>query len=299
VGCVSWCFRGLEAGADPAEAIRTMGELGCETTSLILNAREDIGSFWTDARIAQIRTLLESSPVTVCQFVLSARCGGAHEHGPGRAPSEPGVLRGGVPDRPAPGRAHRGHRGALAWIAEPARRGLPAAALGPAKPRPGAKFRMETALGFDWERVWTLWVETVRECLKRAGRRGLRLSMEHHAHTMVPDSASFLRLWDAVREQGLGCSLDTGWIPAQSEYAPVATHKIGRRLMRVDARDIDGPMRAFVHVGEGVMDFEGVARALKAVGFRGGITLEQDKIPGDMRASVKRFVAMMKGCLHA
>ena len=67
--------------------------------------------------------------------------------------------------------------------------------------------------------------------------------------------------------------------------------------MNVHARDIDGLMRNFVHVGEGVMDFQAIAEALKAVGFRGFLSIEQDKHPGDMKATCRRYLELMKECL--
>jgi sugar phosphate isomerase/epimerase len=111
---------------------------------------------------------------------------------------------------------------------------------------------------------------------------------------MVPDTASFLRLWDAVHDPALGYNLDTGWTMSQREYPPVAIHKIGQRLMNVHVRDIDGLMRKFVHVGDGVMDFKAIADAVKATGFNGFLSIEQDKHPGDMKATCKRYLSMMK-----
>ena len=68
--------------------------------------------------------------------------------------------------------------------------------------------------------------------------------------------------------------------------------------MNVHVRDIDGLMRRFVHVGRGVMDFKAIAEALRAVGFQGFVSLEQDGQPGDppgaMQATCKRYLAMMK-----
>jgi sugar phosphate isomerase/epimerase len=74
----------------------------------------------------------------------------------------------------------------------------------------------------------------------------------------------------------------------------VAIHKVRNHLMNLHARDIDGLMREFVHVGEGVMDFQAVAETLKAIGFQGILSIEQDKHPGDMKATCKRYLSMMK-----
>ncbi len=59
-------------------------------------------------------------------------------------------------------------------------------------------------------------------------------------------------------------------------------------------RDIDGLMRSFVHVGDGVMDFSGIAAALKAVGFSGFLSIEQDKHPGDMKETCRRYLEIMR-----
>jgi sugar phosphate isomerase/epimerase len=63
-------------------------------------------------------------------------------------------------------------------------------------------------------------------------------------------------------------------------------------------RDIDGQMRSFVPVDEGVMDFQGIADALKQIGFRGFLSLEQDRHQGmDMKKVCSRYLEVMKQCL--
>ena len=75
-------------------------------------------------------------------------------------------------------------------------------------------------------------------------------------------------------------------------------YKAGKHLINVHMRDIDGLMRRFVHIGQGVMDLKAIAEALKAVGFQGFLSLEQDGQPGDqpgaIQATCKRYLAMMK-----
>jgi len=111
---------------------------------------------------------------------------------------------------------------------------------------------------------------------------------------MIHDATAFLRLWDAVRDPALGYNLDVGWTMSQREYPPVAIQKVKNQLMNLHMRDIDGLMREFVHVGEGVMDFKAIAEELKAIGFQGYLSIEQDKLPGDMKATCKRYLETMK-----
>ena len=89
-------------------------------------------------------------------------------------------------------------------------------------------------------------------------------------------------------------ALDTGWTLLQREYPPLAIHKVKNHLMNLHVRDIDGMMRSFVHIGQGVMDFEAVAEALEAVHFTGFLSIEQDKHPGDMEATCRRYLQMMR-----
>jgi sugar phosphate isomerase/epimerase len=42
------------------------------------------------------------------------------------------------------------------------------------------------------------------------------------------------------------------------------------------------------------MDFQAVATALMQIGFNGFLSIEQDKHPGDMKATCKRYLQMLK-----
>lgn len=295
VGCVSWCFHSFDAGASPEAAIEIIGKIGFEGLDLILLAREDIPGFWTDAKIGQIRKQLERNRLQVAQFVLfQPVVEGLTSTDPDERKRnldhfEAGCRIGKKLDAPiinivAP------------WAREVQRPGggyLPRFYELP-NAKPGEKFRVEVAPGFDWDRLWSLYAETTKACLERVKAHGMKLSIEHHTHTMIPEAASFLRLWDAIRDPALGYNLDTGWTMAQREFPPVAIHKVKDRLMNVHARDIDGLMRAFIHVGEGVMDFQGIAEAVKRIGFSGFLSIEQDPYPGDMEATCRRYLSMMK-----
>ena len=55
VGCLSWCFHGLGPAADPEPAIDIIGEMGFDGIELIVTARKDLQTFWTDARIDRLK----------------------------------------------------------------------------------------------------------------------------------------------------------------------------------------------------------------------------------------------------
>jgi sugar phosphate isomerase/epimerase len=298
VGCTSWCFHSFAGGSDPEEAIDVIGEIGFEGIDLILLARDDIQSFWTEERISRIKRQLDRHKLEVAQFVIfqpvieGLTSTDAEVRQRNLDYFEDGCRIGSTFGAPilnivAP------------WPRELSRPGggyLPRYYdLSGAKP--GEKFHIDIVPGFDWERLWETYVESTKACLERVKAHGMKLSIEHHTHTMIHDATAFLRLWGAIRDPALGYNMDVGWTLSQREYPPVAIQKVKTHLMNLHMRDIDGLMREFVHVGDGVMDFEAIVEALKAIGFQGFLSIEQDKLPGDMKATCKRYLEMMKGYL--
>ena len=158
----------------------------------------------------------------------------------------------------------------------------------------GEKFHIDIAPGYDFDELWRLFIETIKACLERAQALGMKFSLENHTHTMLPVVDSFLRLSDAIPDPALGCNLDCGWAMNQREYPPVAIHKLNRRLMNLHLRDIDPRMRDYVAIGQGVMDFKAIADAVKAMGFTGFLSLEQDGSSEDMKVTCRRYISMMK-----
>ncbi|MBT3269715.1 sugar phosphate isomerase/epimerase [Candidatus Poribacteria bacterium] len=297
VGCLSWCFHPFSPGADPSEAIDIIGELGFDGVELILLAREDVNGYWTDARVDTLRRQLDGHGLEAAQFVLfqPVVAGLASADRDERAESlryfEEGCRIGRMFDAPiinivAPWPVAM--RGPVDYL--PRYYDLPDAAA-------DEKFHIGIADGFDWDEVWAAYIEATTACLDCAKSYGMRFTIEHHTHTMIPDATSFLRLWDAVGDPDLGYNMDVGWTLSQREYPPLAVHKTKSQLMNVHMRDIDGLMRSFVHVGEGVMDFAAVVDTLRDIGYRGYVSLEQDKHEGDMRATCARYLALMRECL--
>jgi len=300
ISSVSWNFHNLGAGnTRPDQAIEQIGELGFEGIELILTGRAEIAAYWTDATIDRIRKRLDHFKLQVAQFALFQP---AVEELTSRSADE----RAKAIDRFEAGCRIAAKLGApIVNIVAPWARELSAPGGGylpryydVADAAPGVKFHIAIAPGYDWEQLWSTFVDTIKGCLERAKAHGLRFSIENHTHTMMSETNAFLRLWDAIRDPALGINLDAGWIALEREYPPVSIYKTNKHLMNVHARDIDGLMRRFVHIGQGVMDFAAIAEALKAVGFRGFISLEQDGQPGDppgaMQATCKRYLAMMK-----
>jgi sugar phosphate isomerase/epimerase len=295
VGALSWCFHSFSAGADPTEALDILGKIGFEGTEMIINARKDITDFWTDAKIDAIKKRLDANKLALAQFVLfqpvveGLTSLKADERNRNLDYFEAGCKIGKKLGAP------------MINIVSPWARELHAPDDG-YLPRyyetsGNEKFHINIDPSFDWDAVWANYIEVTKQCLQRTKAHGLKFTLEHHTHTIVPDAVSFLRLWDAIGDSDLGFNMDVGWTLLQREYPPVAIHKVGKKLMNLHMRDIDPKMRQFVHVGTGAMDFAAIIEALKATGFDGFVDIEQDKFPGDMMETCKRYLQIMKDCI--
>ena len=280
VGCLSWCFHDFSPGVDPEPAIDIIGELGFDGVELIVTASRDLNGFWTNDRVDRYKQKLEKNKLQVSQFVLFQ-------------PVVEGLSSTNTSEREqaldhfeAGCRIGQRINARLINIVAPWAREL----KGPSDylprdyeipdPKPGEKFHIDIAEGFDFDRVWAQYVETTRACLARAKAHGLKFSIEQHTHTLVPEAASFRRLWDEIRDPALGYNLDAGWTQLQREYPPVAIYKVRNQLLNLHMRDIDGLMRQFPHAGQGVMDYKGIVDALKAIHLTALLRSSRTSIPG-------------------
>ena len=296
VGCLSWCFHGLGPAADPEPAIDIIGEMGFDGIELIVTARKDLQTFWTDTRIDRLKQKLDRHKLRVSQFAMFQPVV------EGLSSTQRDVRDQALDYFEGGCRIARKFESPLINIVAPWALEL----KGPTSylpryyevdnPKPGQKFHIDIAAEFDWDRVWNGFVETARACLARAKAQGLKFSIENHTHTLIPEVASFLRLADAIHDPDLGCNLDVGWALLQKEYPPVAIHKLKGRLLNLHMRDIDGKMRQFPPIGDGVMDSQAIVATLKQVGFSGFASLEQDTHPGDpdIRVICRRYLKMMR-----
>jgi sugar phosphate isomerase/epimerase len=298
LGSVSWNFHSLRPGSTPEEAIDIIGGLGFEGIELIICARDDIRNYWTDPKLDELKKQLAKWKLVVSQFVLfQPVVEGLTSLKPDERQQsldyfETGCRIGRKLDAPlinivAPWARELGQgQGYIPRYYEIA------------KPRADQKYRINIAPQFNYDEVWQQWVGTVKALVERAKANGLRFSLEHHTHCLIEDANAFLRLCDAVRDPALGYNLDAGWTLLQREYPPVAIHKVGPRLFNMHLRDIDGTMRSFAPAGAGVMDFQGIADALKQIHFRGFLSLEQDGQEGmDMKTVCARYLELMRKCL--
>src|SRR5262245_46917307 len=295
IGCLSWNFHSFDPGADCEKAIDIIGEMGFEGIELIINHPKDIKDYWTDERVARIKKKLDKYKLQVSQFVLFQPVVG------GLSSLKADIRDQNLDNFSAGCKIAKKLEAPFINFVAPWSFDL----KGPhgylpryydiPKPKEAEKFHIDIAANFDWNQTWNTFTQTIKSCVQRAKDHGLKLTIEHHTHTLVPETAAFLRLWESVRDPALGYTLDTGWTLLQREYPPLAMHKIKDHLLNIQVRDIDGMMRRFIPVGDGVMDIKAVVETAKRIGYSGFLSIEQDGGSGfDMKEVCKRYLQMMR-----
>ena len=295
VGACSWVFHVLSAGESPVESIKILGEMGYDGVELIVSEPPDLTSLWTDRFIGDVRRLLDKYKMEVSQMAMfqpvvedlsslnyDRRMKALDNFEAGTVIGK--KLGSKIVNIVAP------------W---PRELSMPGGGYLPRyydiiNPKENEKYAIIMDPSFDWDKVWEQYVKTTKDCLERAKKHNMLFTIEHHSNCIIPDATSFLLLCKDIPDKSLGYNMDVGWTQIQREYPPVAINKVKDRLYNLHIRDIDGAMRQFVHIGEGVMDFAGIIRELKKIGYKGFISLEQDKHPGDMKVTCKRYLDLMR-----
>jgi inosose dehydratase len=144
------------------------------------------------------------------------------------------------------------------------------------------------------EPEWASMLECAHRIAEIASSHGLTPAFHPHAGGYVEFEDEIDRL---LADTELGLCFDTGHGALAGIDAVAALEKYRDRLVHMHLKDIDGEVleraRAekmsfwdalaagvFCPIGDGVVDFAGVAERLTAAGYEGFATIEQDRVPG-------------------
>ena len=138
----------------------------------------------------------------------------------------------------------------------------------------GKPFQVEVDPDFRWEDQWSVLVDTVKQCARKAAAAGLVLTMEPRVGEMISNTDAMLRLMDHVADDNFAAVLDTGHQNAQKEILPLSVEKLGRRIKYVHASDNDGRTNEHLSLGKGTIDWEGVFLALAKHRYDGYVAID-------------------------
>lgn len=278
IGCASWSY----SWDSPYEsAIESIGKLKFRGTELIATRETDLAGYYTRERIANLIELCRSYDLTISEFALAGGFwwdGGLSSFNKEEKKRAIGQFTRGVQIAKELG------TNIICFVSHwpvgiqtpipyppsylyPSRGGYPQSSYSP-------KLTIKLPEGFNWDRTWENYVESIGMCADIAGESGVLLAIEGHLHVIAGTTDSFLRLYDAVKSNSLGMNYDTGWQFIQREYIPISIHKLGKRLLHVHIRDGDGILHYNLPPGQGIIDWDEVVKSLKYIGYGGFLSFE-------------------------
>jgi len=145
---------------------------------------------------------------------------------------------------------------------------------------------------FRWPKFWAILVDSMRRCDRIAEQHGLKFCVEPRVGESVSNTDAMLRLIEAVGSSNFGAVLDTGHLHAQKEILPLSAEKLGKKIFYIHVSDNDGRDNFHLRPGKGTIDWEGLFRMLKRIGFRGYYAVDIGNVPNleDEMIKSKRFL---------
>jgi inosose dehydratase len=142
----------------------------------------------------------------------------------------------------------------------------------------------------NWQHVR----ENIKVISDLAAVHGVRLAVHPHAGTHIESGREIDRLFAGDGEQAPLLCLDTGHILIGGIDPVSVLNQYSDRIALVHAKDVDGTILDRLHTGqttyheavrdglycdfgEGVVDWDGIARGLDQAGFAGWVVAEQDR----------------------
>lgn len=122
---------------------------------------------------------------------------------------------------------------------------------------------------------------------------GVLFNYENHPETSIEE----IRAQIALGAHGFALALDTGWLVTRNIEAPRAVRELGRLIRHVHLKDVAAPGgHATVKLGTGVADIPGIVRELKAIGYTGVLSWEdepEDRNPWDIAAEMRQYIEQL------
>ncbi len=138
----------------------------------------------------------------------------------------------------------------------------------------------------DWSKNWEDYIEALRECASICEDAGIRYSLEPHPYRYVSNADSMLRILSEVESPAIGINFDPSHLFPCGEIPQVVIYRLGKNIIHAHLSDNDGLTNAHWRPGKGKMDWQGILKAFKDVGYSGVLSLELEDVPGVSRSAI-------------
>lgn len=275
LGCAVGCFTYPHYNAPYEAAVRQIGELGFDGLELIVAQTPDLFDYYTDRKIGELKKLYEGYGMALSEFVLYASLvTGLMERDAASKQAAYDTFKRGVDI------AIKLGTDKINIVSNwPNELKAPMDYV-PCYFHPGAsvpfvpKLTMELPPHYDARGAWENYMDSLRVLTNICEDAGICFVLEGHANVEVGTTDGILRASDWIESDSFGTNFDTAWQLVQREYLPWSIYKLGNKIRHVHLRDGDGMLCYSLPPGMGIIDWNGVVRALKEVGYEGYLSFE-------------------------
>ena len=275
LGCAVGCFTYPHYNAPYENAIKKIGDMGFQGVELIVAQNEDLDDYYTAEKIRTLKNLYSSYGMELTEFVIYANLvTGLMERDKKSKQAAYDTFKRGVDTALALGtdkinivsnwpNEMKAPIDYLPCYFHPS-------LASPLEP----KLKMELPKGYDAVGAWENYMDSLRVLTQICQDAGAYFLLEGHANVEVGTTDAFLRAADGIDSPAFGTNFDTAWQLVQREYLPWSIYKLRDKIKHVHLRDGDGLLCYSLPPGMGIIDWNDVVRALKAVGYQGFLSFE-------------------------
>lgn len=165
----------------------------------------------------------------------------------------------------------------------------------PAAPALKQSYRLPS--DYSYQADWSLLMEGYRQAAAIAKRYGLRMSIECFPFSMISTPHAMLKALMDVGADNFGIQLDTNHLVAQHIDPEWTLHILGAdRIFNIHCKDNDAVTRGNIPAGTGIVDYTALISTLRAMGYRGNLTVELEFTDNPRRYN-KQAYDHLKLCL--
>ncbi len=275
LGCAVGCFTYPHYNAPYENAIKKIGDLGFQGLELIAAEIEDLDGYYTEDRMKELRNIYTGYGMELSEFVLYAHLvTGLMERSPRQKEEAYDIFKRGVDKAVFLGTDKLNivsnwpneMKAPIDYLPCYFHPSLSA----PFEP----KLKIEMPLHYDAKGAWENYIDSLKKLTEICEDAGITFVLEGHANVEIGTTDGILRAADHIQSSHFGTNFDTAWQLVQREYLPWSIYKLGDKIKHVHLRDGDGLLCYSLPPGMGIIDWNGVVRALKEVGYTGYLSFE-------------------------
>jgi L-ribulose-5-phosphate 3-epimerase len=139
------------------------------------------------------------------------------------------------------------------------------------------------------EAHWQRLIDSCKRLAEYAAKRNVRLAFEPEPGMLVATMGDFRRLHEAVNSPHFGLTLDVGHLHCLGEGPiPEVIRRWRQVLWNIHVEDMRRGVHDHLMFGEGEMEFEPIAQALRDINYEGGVHVELSRHSYDAVAIAQR-----------